>query len=507
MSELLQYVINGASVVFTVENLTLIVLGTIVGLIAGSIPGLNAGNTCAMMLPITLAFSMSSALVFIVSVYMSVQYGGSITAILINTPGASGAMATLLDGYPMCQQGKPAQAFGISLGASTFGGLLATIVCIVVLKPISQYALNFRTVDIFLLSLIGISVIIVISEKDPLKGGLAGAMGLLMAAIGAEPTYGLTRMTFGFFELYEGIPMVACMCGVFAFPAMISLIGGKSLSNSGQGAEVGFKGIMQGVKLAFKYPVALIRSALIGLFVGIIPGAGVNAAALMSYFQARTWSKNRDNFGKGGPEGIIASEAANNAVAAGACVPALTIGIPGSNTAAVLLAALTLKGITPGPRIMQTYGNEVYGVFIALLIATVLMFLLGAVYTALASHIVKVDLSYMVPAVMLICIIGSYATRQLIFDSYLFILFGILGYLMVSAGYQYSPLVLGIFMGPIAETNFAIAMNLSGGTYGIMFETAISRVIWAILVLTLLGPTVMKKMRHTKGKSSALNKV
>ena len=263
---------------------------------------------------------------------------------------------------------------------------------------------------------------------------------------------------------------------------------------------------MQGVKLAFKYPVALIRSALIGLFVGIIPGAGVNAAALMSYFQARTWSKNRDNFGKGEPEGIIASEAANNAVAAGACVPALTIGIPGSNTAAVLLAALTLKGITPGPRIMQTYGNEVYGVFIALLIATVLMFRLGAVYTALASHIVKVDLSYMVPAVMLICIIGSYATRQLIFDSYLFILFGILGYLMVSAGYQYSPLVLGIVMGPIAETNFAIAMNLSGGTYGIMFETAISRVIWAILVLTLLGPTVMKKMRHTKGKSSALNK-
>lgn len=221
MSEILQYVANGTGIVFSIQNLLLIVLGVVVGLVAGSIPGLNAGNTCAMMLPITLAFTVDGAMVFIVSVYMAVQYGGSISAILINTPGASGAMATLLDGFPMCQQGKPAQALGISLGASTFGGLVATVVCIAVLQPISRYALNFRTVDIFLLALIGISVIIVISEKDPLKGGLAGAMGLLIAAIGAEPTYGSTRLTFGFFELYEGIPMVACMCGVFAFPAMI----------------------------------------------------------------------------------------------------------------------------------------------------------------------------------------------------------------------------------------------------------------------------------------------
>lgn len=503
MSEILQYMANGAATVFTVNNLLLIVLGTVIGLVAGSIPGLNAGNTCAMMLPITLAFPVSGALVFIVAVYMSVQYGGSISAILINTPGASGAMATLLDGYPMCQQGKPAQALGISLGASAVGGIIATLVCIVVLKPISQYALQFRTVDIFLLALIGISVIIVISEKDPLKGGLAGAMGLLMAAIGAEPTYGSTRLTFGFFELYEGIPMVACMCGVFAFPAMIGLISEKGGSHARKGAEVGLSGILQGVKLSLRYPAALIRSALIGLFVGIIPGAGVNAAALMSYSQARTWSKNRDNFGKGEPEGIIASEAANNAVAAGACVPALTIGIPGSNTAAVLLAALTLKGITPGPRIMQDYGNEVYGVFIALLVATILMFVFGLGYTALASYIIKVDLSYMVPAVMLICIIGSYATRGLLFDSYLFIVFGVLGYLMVSGGYQYAPLVLGIVMGPIAETNFAIAMNLSGGTYGIMFETGISRVIWIILVLTLLGPTLMKKTKRSDNKKAA----
>jgi len=503
MSEILQYVANGTAIVFSIHNLLLIVLGVVVGLVAGSIPGLNAGNTCAMMLPITLAFTVDGALVFIVSVYMAVQYGGSISAILINTPGASGAMATLLDGFPMCQHGKPAQALGISLGASTFGGLVAIVVCIVVLQPISRYALNFRTVDIFLLALIGISVIIVISEKDPLKGGLAGAMGLLIAAIGAEPTYGSTRLTFGFFELYEGIPMVACMCGVFAFPAMIKLIGGKGISNMGAGIEVGFKGIIEGVKISLRYPIALIRSSLIGLFVGIIPGAGVNAAALMSYSQAQTWSKNRDNFGKGEPEGIIASEAANNAVAAGACVPALTIGIPGSNTAAVLLAALTLKGITPGPRIMQDYTNEVYSVFIALLVSTALMFVLGAIYTALASHIVKVDLSYMVPAVMLICIVGSYATRGLLFDAYLFIIFGVLGYLMVASGYQYAPLVLGIVMGPIAETNFAIAMNLSGGTYGIMFETAISRLIWIILALTLLGPTLMKRMKKHSGNKAA----
>lgn len=502
MSDVLRYIMNGTALVFTVENLGLVVLGVLIGLVAGSIPGLNAGNTCAMMLPITLAFPMSGALVFIVSVYMAVQYGGSVSAILINTPGASGAMATLLDGYPMCQQGKPAQALGISLGASTVGGLLGTIICIIVLKPIASYALNFRTVDIFLLALIGISVIIVISEKDPLKGGLAGVMGLLIASMGAEPTFGKVRLTFGFFELYEGVPMVATMCGVFAFSAMLKLIGTSTVSEAGQETQVGIKGIMQGVVLSLKYPVALIRSALIGLFVGIIPGAGVNAAALMSYSQAQTWSKNRDNFGKGEPEGIIASEAANNAVAAGACVPALTIGIPGSNTAAVLLAALTLQGITPGPRVMQNYPNEIYAVFVALLVATVLMFVFGAVYTALVSHIVKINLSYLVPAVLLLCMIGSFATRKLEFDIYVFIIFGVLGHIMVSNGYQYAPLMLGIVMGAIAEINFAITMNLSGGSYGIMFQTGISKVIWAILILTLVGPSIVKKIKNRSKKKS-----
>ena len=471
-------------------------VGVLSGICIGALPGLTATMGVALLLPMTFGMEAAQGILMLLGIYCGAIYGGSISAILINTPGASGAIATTLDGFPLCQKGKAGYALGLSLGASTFGGIVASIIVLLIMKPVSAFALKFGTAELFLLALVGIGIIITISEKEPVKGGLVGSIGLLVAAMAAEPTYGRERLTFGFFELYDGVPSIATLCGFFAFSSMISLVGKRMISNVGDGgeAEVGVASILKGCRDAMRQPVNLIRSSLIGLGIGILPSAGVNAAALLAYSQAQTWSKHSEDFGNGASEGIVAPEAANNAVAAGALVPAFSLGIPGSATTAVLLAALSLQGVNPGPRVMQTHANQIYAVFLAVLFATVLMFLFGVGYTALAAKLASVNMAYMVPGVMAICMIGTFATRGLMFDSYLFLIFGVLGYIMKCNGYQYSPMTLGIIMGKMAESNFAISMNLSGGNFGIFFESVISWVIWAILLASMFYPMIKKHM-------------
>ncbi len=483
-------------------NFGMLMLGVVIGIVAGSVPGLSANNTAAMLLPVTLFFPVETALVFIGSLYMACQYGGSISAILINTPGASGAIATTLDGFPLCRQGRAAYAMGLSLMGSTCGGILAAIITIWIMRPIAAYALEFGTAELFLLALLGIAVIVTISEKEPIKGGLAGAMGLLIAAMPAEPTFGRVRLSFGYFELYDGIPMVAAMCGFFAFPSMVALVGEKLISSNRGDAEVGMRGIWAGCVDTLKSPVNVIRSSLIGLFVGILPGAGVNAAALMAYSQAQSWSKNSKNFGNGEPDGVIAPEAANNATAAGALVPAITLGIPGSATTAVLLAALSIKGINPGPKVMQNFTTQVYSMFVAVLVATVMMFIVGFFYTAICSKLSTVNMAYMIPAVMAVCTVGVFATRGMMFDVFLFLIFGVIGYTMVQSGFQYTPLVLGIVMGKIAEDNFSIAIKVSQGSWGIFFDGGIAIAIWILLVLSIVGPWYVKRLGQKREAAS-----
>jgi putative tricarboxylic transport membrane protein len=499
MVETFELIRGGLIVLLGPQNLVILLVGVVIGLIAGSIPGLSASNTTAMLLPMTLVFPMDTALIFIAAVYMACQYGGSISAILINTPGASGAIATTLDGFPLCKQGKAGYALGLSLGASTFGGLVSSIIVLLIMKPISAYAMKINIPDLFLLALLGISIIISISGKKPAKGALAGVIGLLMAAMSAEPTYGRVRFTLGFFELYDGIPLISAMCGFFAFSSMIVLIGQKFVSTvEDTEIQVGLKSILFGVRKSLMYPINLIRSTLIGLVVGIIPGAGVDAAALLSYSQAQAWSKHPKTFGSGEPEGIVAPESANNAVAAGALVPAITIGIPGSSTTAIMLAALSLHGINPGPKVIQNFPNQVYALFISVLFATVLMFILGLLYTAMASRIAKVNMAYLIPGVLAICVAGSFATRGFMFDVYVFIAFGMIGYVMGSNGYPYAPMMLGIVMGKLAETNFSISIRLSSGSLLIFFRSVVSLCIWAILIIALVVPPLLRRWQKQK---------
>ena len=500
MTETLNLIMGGFKTLFTLQNLLILFIGVFIGVLAGSIPGLSSSNTTAILLPLTLGMSTAGAMVFIGSIYVGCQYGGSIPAILFKTPGTTGAGATTIDGFPLAQKGKATFALGISLTASSIGGIIAALISLFVIKPSAQIALKFGPAEIFLLALVGIAVIVTASEKDIAKGLLAGLMGMLMAIMSADPSLGRPRLTFGFIELYNTIPLIPALVGLFAFPSMISLVGEKMISKEYSKDVGNTKQIFEGLKATFKHFGCVLRSALIGLFVGILPGAGIDVASFLSYGQAKIFSKHPEEFGNGAVEGVIASEASNNAVCGGALVPSIALGIPGSSTMAIMLAALTLQGINPGPQVLRMYSGEVYSLFVAVLLANVILFPIGLYYTKAVSKLTITNMAYLIPGIFTISMIGCLATRGFTFDIYLFLIFGILGYIMIENGYPIVPFILGLVMGSVAEENFVVAFRLSKGSFKIFFQNGICIALWIIIILTLVLPKVLSVIRSRKTK-------
>lgn len=492
--ELLQL---GATNLFAFKTFMLLLIGLVIGLIAGSIPGLSSSNTTAILLPMTLGMSTGDALVFIASIYVGAQYGGSIPAILIRTPGAAGSGATTLDGYPLARQGKADYALGISLTASTVGGTVAAIAAIFIVNPISKIALSFGPAEIFLLALVGIAIIVGVSDKSPAMGLLVGMTGILMGAMPADPSLGLPRLSFGLLELYDSFPTITAMIGLFAYGSLLDLTDGHQ--TEGMRQQVGqFKQIVEGAKRVFKSPITLGFSTLIGLFIGILPGAGVNVASFMAYSQAKIWSKKSEEFGTGIPEGIIAPEAANNAVAGGAMVPTMTLGIPGSATAAIVLAALVMHGVRPGPQIMRQFPDMVYAMLLAIVVASALQWIIGIFYTKFAVKLAATKNEFLIPAVLATCLLGSYATNQYMVDMWFFLLFGVIGYILSASGFPYVPLVLGFVMGGLAEGYYIIAISISNGSFAIFFKSLISWIMWLSIVAVLLVPIITSLVKKRK---------
>lgn len=498
MSDVFSMILGGAQYLFTFDTFMLLVLGVLIGIIAGSIPGLSSSNTTAILLPLTLGMSTHGALIFLGAIYVGCQYGGSVPAILFKTPGTTGAGATTLDGYPLARQGRATYALGISLTASCIGGVIAAVICLFVIKPSAQIALKFGPAEIFLLALLGIAVIVTSSEKNMAKGLLAGVIGLLIATMSADPTLGRPRLTFGLIELFDSIPLIPALVGLFAYPSLIALVGEEAVARNMNQSIGKLEQILEGVYETLHNMGAVVRSALIGLFVGILPGAGIDVAAFLSYGQAKSWSKHPEKFGEGSPEGVIASEASNNAVASGALVPSIALGIPGSSTTAIMLAALTLHGINPGPQVMHMHSNEVYALFLAVLLANVLLWPFGFIYTRLVSKLSLTNTAYLVPGIFAICMVGSFATRGFMIDMYLFLIFGVIGYIMTENGFPHVPLILGLVMGSIAEENFIVAFRLSKGSFHIFFESGVTKIMWVIIIGALVLPRLLLKLRRRK---------
>lgn len=481
---------GGLELLFQPRSLLWLFAGLVLGFVVGVLPGLSTSNTAALLLPFSIGLPIGESVILIVSIYAGAQFGGAIPAILINVPGESGAAVTALDGYPLGKKGKAGLAIGIARMASVLGGVLSGLVILLVLGPLGDFALNFGAREMFVVILLGFVVAATLVGDTPRKGLMAGALGLLLATIGAAPQTGQDRFSFGVLAIYEGIPFVPVLIGVFAISEMLLVARNirreKILrAHLEGGVRDQLRDAVEGVRVTVRHPGTVAQSSAIGVFMGVIPGVGT-AVNFVCYAFAKRRSKTPEEFGRGAPEGIIASEAGDNATTSAALVPTLTLGIPGSATMAVILAAFYLQGIQPGPRVLQTHGAEAYGAVLALILASILILPLGVVLAGPLTLITRVPKTYLVPAVIFISLAGSFAVRYSLFDVGLAVAFGVIGLLMKLNGFPVIPLVLGFILGPLAEENLIRGLALAQDEISYFFGSATVLVLWGLLCLLVV---------------------
>ena len=468
------------------------------GLVVGAIPGFSAANTIIILLPLTLAMEPELGMVFMVALYASSRMGAGIPAILVNIPGTAGAAATPLDGYPMTKQGRAQQALAISFVSSVFGGLLTTILALVAMPVLSQAAFYLHSVEMIVIMLFGISLIATIAARDTLKGLIAGFFGLMLGAIGADVVYETPRGTFGFLELYDKVPLIPALVGLFAISEAFAVIEGESiLTKRGREAmqNAGWAETMEGVREALSRWWHIIWTSIIGLIIGVVPGAGAAIAAFVAYQQSRTFSKTPELYGTGHIEGLIAPESANNGVTSGTLVPLLVIGIPGGATAAIMLVVLQYQGVTVGPDLFMEDPNLAYGPFMTMAVTYALMIFTILPLARYMSRITVVSTTYMSPVIISFTLVGSFVPREYMFDMYLALVFGIIGYIARKTGYHVAAILIGVILGPLLETYFLRALKMSEGDIMVIFSSKLGNVLWLFLVISFCVPYMLEWKR------------
>jgi len=472
-----------------------IIFGIFFGILCGAIPGFSSAMAVAVLIPVTYPMGPMVAMIFLCSTYAGAIYGGSITAILLNAPGTPGAAATAFDGYEMTKQGKANQALGIALGGSCFGGIFSYFLLLFAMYPIAAFAVKFGSTEMFLVAVFGLTIIGSIRGETFAKSILAGLFGVLISTVGIAPN-GAIRAHFGSTWLFDGIPIIPSIIGFLAFSELFSMIHKEFVTEDKELAKRDFKKLIQSTLIPFQYMKNLFRSSIIGSFIGAVPAAGATVASFLSYNQAKNSSKNPDSFGKGNPEGVLACETANNASTGGALITMFALGIPGSGTTAVMLGALMLHGLTPGPRLFMHQMELVYAIIVALFISQIVMYIIGLGFSYSLSGILKVSTKILVPVIAILCVIGSYALRFSIFDSFLMLIFGLLGLLMKKNGYPTIAIVLGIVLGPIADSEFIRASIRFRGDYTVFFKRPICIALIVAIILVSIVPAII---RHRRG--------
>jgi putative tricarboxylic transport membrane protein len=457
------------------------------GIVGGALPGISPSIALALLLPFTYGMDPITAIVLLGATYVGAEYGGSIPAILINTPGTNAAAATVVDGYYMHREGRGGEALGISLQSGVVGGLFGLIFLIVFTEPLSRVALAFNFPAYFALGILGLSVIVSLSNGSLIKGLMAATLGLMIATIGTDPLSGVTRFTFGEPELLTGIEYVIVMVGVFAMAELMMTANTPDWGKT-DGTQTRIK-LPSFAKWRKLWKAQGIGSG-VGIFEGVMPGAGGSVAAFMSYNEAKRWSSEPEKFGKGSEEGIAAPEAANNAVACTALVPVLSFGIPGSNSAAILMGGMLIHGLTPGPMLFQKEPEFVYGLFGGLAVANISQLLLGIVMMTPALWLVNRPKPYLMAAIFALVFSGIYSIHNSTYDLYLVLLFGVVGYLLRVFGFPFLPLVLGLVLGYLVEANYRRSLELTAGDHRIFWETPISMWLLSLAAVFVIGSAV-----------------
>lgn len=476
--------------------LLVMVAGCIGGIIIGAMPGLTSVMGVTLLLPFTYGMDMTTGMAMLLAISFGAIYGGSITAILIGTPGTPASAATMIEGRQFAARGEGGRALGISTVSSWIGGTISAIMLALIAPQLAKLALSFGAPEYCTLCLFGLTIIASISGKSLLKGAIAGFLGLLISTIGIDPMTGFSRYAFGNVNLYSGLQTVPLMIGLFAISQVfVNLKDGVAQNVVTQKVT---KVIPSWADLKRSLPVS-IRSGFIGTFIGIIPAAGADIAAFVSYDVAKKFAKHPEEFGTGCIEGLAAPEAGNNGDTSGALVPMLTLGVPGDATAAVLIGALTLHGLQPGPMLFTENAVLVNNIFASALIANLLFLIFGLLGIRVFVKVIQLKPYILTPAIFALCIIGSFALRNNLFDVGAMLVISIIGYFFIYLDIPIAPIVLALILGPMFESNFRRSLLLSNGSFTIFVTRPISIFFIVLAIISLLWPLLRKKLEKSSG--------
>lgn len=474
--------------------------GVLWGMCGGALPGISTAIAMSLVLPFTYGMDPSAALVLLGAIYIGSEYGGSIPAILIRTPASGSSAATVVDGYAMQRQGRGGEALGLSLVGGTIGGFIGLLLLSLLTQQLSKVALWFTPPAYFALGILGISVIASLSERNVIRGLIAGVLGLMVATIGTDPVSGVMRFTFGYPELMGGVPVIIVMMGVFAVTEL--MIQARERDHPEDVTERSTRLKLPSLKKLWSLRVPQIIAIVFGTIEGLTPGGGGSIAAFMSYNEAKRWSKEPEKFGKGSEEGVIAPETANNVVALTALIPTLSFGIPGTATAAILLAALLIHGLHPGPNLFSGHPEVVYQLFSGLFVANLGMFLFGLVILSPIIWLVNRPRAYLRAGIFGLIFSGIYSVNGSEFDLYLVMAIGVVGYLLRSLRFPFLPFVLAVVLGYMIEANYRRSLLITNGDHIVFLQNPISAGLLALSALFIVLP-LYRQFRQRRRSSQA----
>ena len=484
-----------SSVILDPYLLMLIASMTVLGIIIGVLPGLGATTGAALLLPFTLTMTPVHAIAVLATIYVAATFAGSITAILINTPGTSAAAATTFDGYPLAQKGEAGRALGIAVVASTIGGIFSIIVLCMAAPMLARVAYEFRPPEYFALTIFGLSMLASVGAGGAVKNLIGGIFGVWLATIGAERVTSIERFMFGNYELYEGLSFVPVMIGLFAISEL--------LVQSKKAHLVANVITLKAVKLPTKEDYkkiwrTIVRSSGIGTFIGILPAEGATVASMIGYSEARRWSKNRDEFGKGAIEGIAGAESANNAATGGAMVPTMVLGIPGSGTTAIILVGLMVHGLRPGPYLFTEQVTTVYQIFGSMLVANVIFLALGLYAAKIFARISLIPTSILWPIVFALSVIGAYSLSASLLDVWIALIFGVVGFFARRHGFSVAPIAVGLILGHMVENNLQNSLKMFDGQWWLILAQPLALLFLVLAFLGLFGSQIFQLIKGNK---------
>lgn len=496
MGDILTNLFNGFMIASTPYHILMVTVGGVLGTIVGMLPGLGPATGVAVLLPLTFSMGPTAALITMCGVYYGAMFGGSRSSILINTPGDGAALAATFDGYPMARQGRAEAALAISAIASFIGGTVSAVFMVFVANPIADFALKFGPAEYFLLMIAALAMTASMSEKNMLKGFIATIIGLIITTVGIDAQSGVSRFNFGILELQTGIDFLVAIIGIYALGEVFKSF--KMLQDGTMKPQTKFKKIWITKEEWKKSMWPIIRSTPLGFFIGALPGAGGTMASLMAYNNERNFSKHPEEFGKGAIEGLAAPEAANNAASVGALIPMLTLGIPGSGTTAVMMGALLMLGIQPGPLLFSQHPDIAWGLIASMFIGNIILAVINIPLAGVLVRVLAIPARILYPLVLGLAFVGCYAISNSVIDFYLLTIFGVLGYVMSKVDLPSAPLVLGCIVGGTMEQSYRQAIKISNGSMDIFVGSGVAITLIMITLVSIFYPIIKSKYAKKK---------